>query len=325
MRTSPFVLPALLVAAIAVALPAASPVAATAGVRSGTAAGTAALRAPSAGSTSEQVTVQQADTPVGVVDRTYQLTVPVGLVDPSPLVVALHGRGQTVDSLRSVTGLEALGEQEGFVTAFPTGYGGVWNAGTCCAARRVPEMPDVAFLDQVIADASRRAVIDPTRVLLVGYSNGGMMAYRYACQRSAMVAGVGVVSGAMAASADFADQGEQRCRPQSPVSVIAVHGAKDATVPYDGGAVGGGGGSVAPARAGIDQAAVAAGCTTGSTSRVGASNRLEYGGCLDGAAVRLVKISGHGHGWTRDSRTYGYDTTVGVWSFLKGRRAANAG
>ena len=275
----------------------------------------------------QRVVLVQVETPAGPVQRDYLYAVPeVGDGAPRPVVVALHGRAQSVEALRAVSGLEQLGAREGFVTVFPSGWDGAWNAGTCCVREAEPAMPDVEFLDQVLADLADRTPVDPTRVHLVGYSNGGMMAYRYACQRSAAVAGIGVVSGSMAASPDYADSGPHRCRPATPVSVVAVHGGEDRTVPYEGGAVAGSAGAtVAPVRAGLDQAAVAAQCRTGTTSRVGASSRLDYTRCAGGAAVRLVKLHGHGHGWTRDSRRYGYDTTVGIWSFLTPRRAASAG
>lgn len=273
----------------------------------------------------QKVALVQDDTPAGRVERGYVFTVPRRESGARPVVVALHGRAQSIESLRRVTGLEALGEREGFVSVFPGGYGGVWNAGTCCASSTTPDMPDVEFLDQVVADVATRTNVDLSRVHVVGYSNGGMMAYRYACQRSTAVAGVAVVSGSMAASPDYADSGPQRCRPDAPVSVIAVHGAKDTTVPYSGGEVAGSrGGSVAPVRGGVDQSAVGASCTGGRSYKVGPTVRLEYTGCASGAAVRLVRIDGHGHGWTRDSRTHGFDTTEGVWSFLKPRRAATA-
>ncbi len=273
----------------------------------------------------QQVELVQRGTALGDVVRTYVFTVPARESGPRPLVLALHGRAQTIDGLRRMTGLEALGEREGFVSVFPGGYSGVWNAGTCCVPTANPDMPDVEFLDQVVADVARRTVVDLSRVYVVGFSNGGMMAYRYACQRSSAVAGVGVVSGAMAASPDFADSGPRTCRPGSPVSLIDVHGARDTTVPYAGGDVAGSrGGSVAPVRGGVDQVAVGAGCTTGRSGRVGPTARVDWTGCLSGAAVRLVRIDGHGHGWTRDTARYGLDTTDTVWSFLKGRRASTA-
>ncbi len=273
-----------------------------------------------------KVDLVQDGTPAGRVVRPYLLTVPTSGRGARPLVLVLHGRYQTIESLRSVTGIEQVGEKAGFVSVFPSGYGAVWNAGTCCDSRKTPDMPDVSYLDDVVRDAAQRTPVDPRRVYVLGFSNGGMMAYRYACQRSSTVAGVGVVSGAMAASPDYADQGPRVCRPDAPVSVIDVHGSKDTTVPYEGGTVAGGQGeTVAPVRGGVDQSAVAAGCTSGTSTRVGATVRLDYTDCESGAAVRLVKVQGHAHGWTRDSRKYGYDTTVGIWGFLKDRRAVTGG
>lgn len=271
-----------------------------------------------------RVELTQQDTPAGTVQRSYLYSVPTsGAGAPRPLVLVLHGRSQSVETVEQVSGLETLGERDGFVTAFPGGYDGVWNSGTCCDRAGAPRMPDVAFLDQVLDDVSRRTSVDPARVYVVGYSNGGMMAYRYACQRSNRVAGVGVVSGSMSADGDYANAGEERCRPSRPVSVLAVHGGRDATVPYDGGPVAGSEGShVAPVRAGIDQFAVAAGCRSSRSTKVGSSQRLDYSACTDGAAVRLVKLPQHGHGWTRDSQRYGYDTTAGLWAFLSPRRVA---
>src|SRR5690606_6667416 len=51
------------------------------------------------------------------------------------------------------------------------------------------------------------------------------MAYRYACERSAQVAAIAVVSGALAIG----------CTPDHPTSVLAFHGTWDPSVPYHGG------------------------------------------------------------------------------------------
>lgn len=257
--------------------------------------------------------------------RGYAYTVPTTGAEPRPLVLALHGRAQSVEALERVSGLAELGQERGFVTAYPSGHESVWSAGTCCLAPDGTSAPDVAFLDRVLDDVAARTPVDPERVYVVGFSNGAMMAYRYACQGAHRLAGVGVVSGSMAADPSFAGAGPQRCRPARSTSLVVVHGGRDLTVPYAGGHVGADPSAlVAPVRAGVDQFAVAAGCRSSRTSRVGASQRLDYTGCDDGAGVRLVKLPLHGHGWTRDSRRYGYDTTVGLWSFLATRRAGPA-
>lgn len=296
-----------------------------AAVALGVSPGTAPSPAASERRAAERITLLQADTPVGPVERTYFLSVPPGRATPRPLVLVLHGRSQTPAAAMRYSAMEELGAAEGFVVAFPGSYAGAWNAGTCCASGQRPDMPDVAFLDDVVADVQRRTPVDPTRVHMVGFSNGGMLAYRYACQRPGRLAGIGVVAGAMSADEDYADAGPQRCRPDVAVSVVAVHGAKDTTVPYGGGTVAGTErGAVAPVRAGIDQFAVAGACSAHRSSRVGPTARLDYSGCTGGAAARLVKISDFGHGWTRDTARHGFDTSRGLWEFLRDKRSSGA-
>ncbi|MCW2666131.1 MAG: hypothetical protein JWN57_1093 [Frankiales bacterium] len=296
-----------------------------AGLLLGMTPGNAPAPAASERRAAERVSLVQVETPVGPVQRTYFLAVPPGPDIARPLVIVLHGRSQTPGAAMRYSGMEELGSTEGFVTVFPSSYAGAWNAGTCCAAGDHPDMPDVEFLDHVVADVRKRTPVDPSRVHMVGFSNGGMLAYRYACQRPGRLAGVGVVAGAMSADAGYADAGPQRCRPDVPVSVVAVHGAKDTTVPYDGGTVAGTDrGAVAPVRAGIDQFAVAGACSTHRSSRVGGTARLDYAGCTGGVAARLVKINDFGHGWTRDAARHGYDTSRGLWDFLRDKRSAGA-
>jgi len=63
------------------------------------------------------------------------------------------------------------------------------------------------------------------RVSAVGYSNGGMMAFGLACQRSDLIASAGSVSGAML---------DTDCTVSHPMSVITLHGTQDVVIPYDG-------------------------------------------------------------------------------------------
>jgi polyhydroxybutyrate depolymerase len=40
---------------------------------------------------------------------------------------------------------------------------------------------------------------------------------------------------------------------------------------------------------------------------------MRYAGCADGAEVRMIRIDGLGHRWTRDE----VDTTAVMWQFFK--------
>ena len=80
---------------------------------------------------------------------------------------------------------------------------------------------------RVIADIATDHNVAAEEVYVAGYSNGGMMAYSLGCTRGDMVAGVGVMSGAM-----LDDAGT--CDPSHPVPVIVFHGVGDWELPYNG-------------------------------------------------------------------------------------------
>ena len=275
---------------------------------------------------SERHVLVQRGTPVGDVQRAYYLAGATAaprraasLDRGLPLVVVLHGRHQTPAQAMAYSGLAELGRARGFAVAFPGAYGGGWNAGTCCSTGVQHAMPDVAFLDQVVDDVRSRRRIDPRRVHVAGFSNGGMLAYRYACRRPGRVAAVGVVGGAMAEPT-----GDRLCRPESPVSVLHVHGGADATVPFAGGRLPGGEGPVASATASVGALAAVAGCTGRRSTRSGAAVRTDATGCTGGAAA-LVRVDGLGHAWTRDAARHGIDTTTALWDFFAGRRSVGQG
>ncbi|HVQ95190.1 MAG TPA: PHB depolymerase family esterase [Mycobacteriales bacterium] len=138
-----------------------------------------------------------------------------------PLVIALHGANQSATTMQRMSGLDSYSDAAHLVVAYGQGVDGRWNAGGCCASR---PQDDIGYLRAVVADVARVTPIDPTRVYVLGFSNGGMMAWRAACAAPDLVAGAGVVSGALLIP----------CK-QTKVRVFHVHGTGDATVPLAGG------------------------------------------------------------------------------------------
>jgi polyhydroxybutyrate depolymerase len=159
---------------------------------------------------------------------------------------------------------------------------------------------DVAFLSQLIDLFVAQHRVDPSRVYLMGMSNGGFMTLTAACALSDKVAAAvsvtGVMSVALAAS----------CRPARPISVALVLGEADPLVPYHGGEVGGGGGAVRSGRESADFWAAADGCAPNPTSEPipdadpgdgTQSVRLRWTSCRGGTEVELVTVTGGGHTW----------------------------
>jgi poly(3-hydroxybutyrate) depolymerase len=140
-------------------------------------------------------------------------------------VIALHSLFHTNTEPRDTWGLEELAQTQRFAVAYPDGLDGSWNAGTCCGSAVTKNVDDVGWLRALISNMLSRYPIDPHRVYLVGFSNGGMLAYRYACEHGDEIAGIGVVAGSLQAP---------DCDPPAPVTVVTVHGLADQHVPYDG-------------------------------------------------------------------------------------------
>ena len=67
-----------------------------------------------------------------------------------------------------------------------------WNAGRCCA---VADRNDVGYLVDVVRAAAASVPVDATRVYIVGFSNGGMMALTAVCSAPTVFAAAGSVSG----------------------------------------------------------------------------------------------------------------------------------
>jgi len=74
------------------------------------------------------------------------------------------------------------------------------------------------------------------RIYMVGLSNGGMLAYRYAAERTVRLAACAVVAGAIDSRIDSADPVWTLPVPDRPLPMLILHGDADPTVPYDGGA-----------------------------------------------------------------------------------------
>jgi polyhydroxybutyrate depolymerase len=148
---------------------------------------------------------------------------------PAPLVVALHGYNMSAAEHESITRMSELADRAGFVVAYPEGLGAPrnWDAGSCCAFQEAGR-GDMEFMAALIDDVGASVCIDLSRVYFTGFSNGGMLSYRLACEMSERVAAVASVSGSA-----VIDLGQ--CRPAHAIPLMHVHGTADEIVPFSGG------------------------------------------------------------------------------------------
>lgn len=226
--------------------------------------------------------------------RRYILITPTGLNSqtPVPLLIALHGFSGSAAQFMSSARFETTVPKRTMLVAYPDGLGEEsslpqsWNAGGCCSGLRPDVIDDVAFIAQLITSISKSATIDPTRIWVVGHSNGGMMAYRVACELSATVTAVAAGAGALMVPT---------CVPKRPVSMIHLHGVADATVPFAGG------GDLVqfpPTTSSVQAFATANNCaaTQSGVDTTAAHYERDFT-CPSAADVRLVVDTAWSHSW----------------------------
>lgn len=144
-----------------------------------------------------------------------------------PVIIALHGRGGAGAGMITEIEGDRLAEQHGVLVIAPDAIGGRWWE---FKGRGLFE-DDLAFIKTLVEGVGKMGG-DPKRVYLVGFSNGGGLAFAMGSYLSKEVAAV------CAGGASVATLGEdmkfyEQPKPERPISVLMVHGKNDGTTSYD--------------------------------------------------------------------------------------------
>ena len=152
-----------------------------------------------------------------------------------PLLLVLHGFGVSSGLLIAKAGLNQVADQKKFAYLAPEGLRDAlgrpyWNAGQSCCDLDHHGTDDVKRLRDLLAANWDNPAIDAKRIFVIGYSNGGFMAQRLACEVDDRIAGVISVAGA-------APNADVPCEQNTPLSFLEIHGDADPVVHYTGGRV----------------------------------------------------------------------------------------
>jgi predicted esterase len=113
-------------------------------------------------------------------ERQYVLHVPPGFSGPGPLLVALHGNGDSAANFLATSDLGGASDRHGFLLALPQGVRSDTLAGPAdwdAYARPASSNQDFLFIQAVLADIEATGGVDSRRRFLLGYSQGGYMAF----------------------------------------------------------------------------------------------------------------------------------------------------
>lgn len=221
--------------------------------------------------------------------------------EPIPLIVSLHGYQGEAEAHDWYFGLSSRIIEYNFALITPQGTvdergNSFWNATDGCCNFHGSEVDDYGWLSSLVVEA--REIVEVSGVYVVGYSNGGFMSYRLACDGLNGLAGIVSLAGS-----SYGDP--ERCADAGPLSVLQIHGADDINIPYDGTLEYDGGypGAVDL----IDRWGERAGCDLEAveelpsidleTTIAGAETTVQRlrEGCADGITIELWTIEGGDH------------------------------
>ncbi|MBK8262084.1 MAG: dienelactone hydrolase family protein [Nannocystis sp.] len=294
-------------------------------------------------------------------DRDFIIRLPSGYdgASPLPVVVAMHGGGGDKEGMNAITCaggdeaspacLSAVAEREGFIVVYPDGFANPlgfrsWNHGgdgdgLHCSYACKEGVDDVAYVRALLDEIARVAEIDPARIYATGFSNGGGMSHRLACELADRFAAFAPVGGANQFALSHA------CAPSRAAPILAIHGSDDPCWPYAGGEAdclsteeG--------AYAAVEASMIGDEAAPGWASRHGCeltpevtqlpdadadgntASERSFTGCA--APVLLITVDGAGHTWPGGdqyldvSRIGGlsrdFAASERVWSFLRDQR-----
>ena len=232
------------------------------------------------------------------------------------LVINYHGYDNTAQRTAQHTNMGAEADRAGFILVFPQAVDSPpsWDAGIGHYGP-TGDADDVQFTRDLMSYMENNYCVDTHRIYVTGYSEGGGMVYRLACELSQQIAAFATVEGAF-----YHVPGG--CNPSRPVPFLEIHGQADQLAPY--------GGNPGPGMAsvqtmlnlwlGIDQ------CQ--NTSKVifqkADVTGIEWPNCARGTVVEHYRISDGGHTWPGSSpepslgfTTQTIDANVVIWNFFK--------
>ena len=237
---------------------------------------------------------------VGDMERKYRVHLPANYdkTQPVPLVLAFHmytGSGRTMEWL---THLNKIADQEGFMVVYPDGYKASWADGSNQYAADQAYIDDFAFVSVLLDKLQEAYAIEASRIYATGFSNGGFLAQRLACEMPDRFAAVATV-GAVLSRGVITE-----CLPETPTAIMMINGIDDHGVPWDGDQEYT---SVVDTVAHWIQvnACSTEADTTSEPDAVEDGTRVErsvYSPCQEQTEVVLYSIAGSGHTWPGGSK-----------------------
>jgi polyhydroxybutyrate depolymerase len=239
--------------------------------------------------------------PAPIIHRPTSLAGSAGRV---PLVIMLHGGGETPAAMEQTSQMDPVANRYGFVVAYLSSPLPLWKAPS-----------NITYIRSVIDWLISRDNVDPSRVYVVGFSLGGYATFRSGCNLSDKVAGIAAVSQAMAPLS------RKPCHLTRPLAELSVVGSNDLV-------------NLHPTSIGVSADQTAAiwrnfdNCSvTSSSATVGPTVQTVWSSCVDQTKVGEYVVQGGIHAFPhlnapsgQTMPDYKYNGSLAIWQFLSTQR-----
>jgi polyhydroxybutyrate depolymerase len=161
-------------------------------------------------------------------DRVYRVYVPSGDESRSRGAIFFsHGWRNSAAGTMGNRSLLKLADELDAVLIAPQSIGDDWKLPNRPREKDNTGEIEFTYFADLIDEAVKRYNVDRDRILMTGFSAGGMMSWNLACHRGELFAGFAPISGTFWAPVP------QSC-PSAPVNLMHFHGTGDGMVPLTG-------------------------------------------------------------------------------------------
>ncbi|MEZ5002959.1 MAG: T9SS type A sorting domain-containing protein [Chitinophagales bacterium] len=143
-----------------------------------------------------------------------------------PLVINMHALTGTGAGQFNYTQYHKLADTARCIVAYPYGIGGRWNIGPFFGVSS--EIDDVGFIGRLIDYMSIVYGIDARKVYATGYSAGGFMSHKLACELTNRITAIAPVAASMHPDT------YAHCDPDRPVPTLIFNSVSDPITRYYG-------------------------------------------------------------------------------------------
>lgn len=248
------------------------------------------------------------------VQRTYRVYVPAMYNSnaPASMVIALHGLGDNMTNFSNI-GMNLVADTANIIVVVPQALtdalvGNAWNskAGFFNIYPN-PTVDDIGFINALVDTTAANYAINLSKVYLCGFSMGGFMTNRMACESNGKFAAFGSVAGTFGA-------GLGACNPGKSISIVHFHGTADGTVGYYTNNYGVNADSLVNFWVN-NNACTVPGTQTSLPDIQNDGFTIDHYNYQGNKNVEFFKVNGAGHIWLTPANDISY--TIELWKFFR--------